>query len=156
VDRVTNIGLDANYQFIVDPTKAASDMISMNSTWIRQTGRMDASAALNGALPNHSLETFRANLSYSFAATFTPTVQYFQTRGTQDPNYWDTRRGSPNSSGMIYELAFVPFGKVDSPFQRFNARFAVQYIDYFRFDGSQRAARRNDTLYVSLTSALKF
>jgi hypothetical protein len=47
---------------------------------------MDASPAqtLTGAFLDHSLDSFRADVSYSFAATWTPSVQYFRTTGTAD------------------------------------------------------------------------
>jgi len=119
---------------------------------------MDASPAqsLTGALLDHSLDTFRADVSYSFAATVTPSVQYFRTVGTADPNYWGTANGSPNSDGMIFEVAYVPWGKPDSPFPNVNVRLAVQYVSYFRFDGSAVNASRNNNLYFSLWTAVKF
>jgi len=155
-DRFTDIAFDANYQFIVNPKTTVSDMLSVHATWIHEVGRMDASQALTGSLPNHSLDTMRVDMSYSFAATVTPSVQYFRTSGTRDPNYWDTLNGIPNSEGMIYEIAYVPWGKPDSPYPGFNARLALQYVDYLRFDGSRVDARRNNSIYLSLWTGVKF
>ena len=78
----------------------------------------------------------------SFAATVTPTVQYFRTRGTTDPGFWSTPNGSPNSEGMIFEVAYVPFGKPDTPFRTFN--------------GTSANARDNNNLYLSASTALTF
>jgi hypothetical protein len=83
-------------------------------------------------------------------------VQYFRTTGTTDVNYWSTPNGSPNSDGMILELAYVPWGKPDSPFPNLNLRLAVQYVSYFRFDGSSTNARDNNNLFFSLWTAVKF
>jgi hypothetical protein len=58
----------------------------------------------------HILDTVRFDVSYSFAATVTPSMQYFRTTGTTDINYWTTPNGSPNSDGMILEVAYVPRG----------------------------------------------
>jgi hypothetical protein len=112
--------------------------------------------ALTGALPDHWLDTMRFDVSYSFAATVTPSVQYFRTSGTADANYWTTPNGSPNSDGMILEIAYVPWGKPDSPFQNMNVRLAVQYVNYFSFDGSYADASRNNHFYFSLWTGVKF
>ena len=54
--------------------------------------------------------------------------RYFQTSGTSDAAYWGTPNGSPNSSGVIAEIAYVPWGKPDSPIAWANLRLAVQYL----------------------------
>ncbi|MGA8172541.1 MAG: hypothetical protein WB816_17160 [Methylocystis sp.] len=154
-DRMTDLALDANYQFILNPNKVTSDMLSAHATFIHETGWLAASQAVNGAFYNHLLETTRIDASYSFAATVTPSVQYFRTTGNSDINYWNTLTGRPGSEGMIFEVAYVPWGKPDSPFPSVNARLAAQYVDYFCFDGSHRNASRNNALYISLWTGVK-
>ena len=155
--RVLDTALDATYQYILDPAKVTSDMVSAHATYIHEDNTITSSDAqgLFGTL-HHTLDTMRVDVSYSFGATITPSVQYFQTIGTPDPIYWSTPTGSPNSSGMIFEVAYVPFGKPDSPFQNFNLRLAVQYVNYFTFDGVSTNARNNNNLYFSLWTAVKF
>ena len=156
-NRVIDTALDATYQFILDPTKATSDMLSAHATYIHESSSLSSEAqALTGAQPRHSLDTMRVDLSYSFAATITPSVQYFRTTGTADANYWSTPNGSPDSDGMILEIAYVPWGKPDSPFPNVNLRLAVQYVNYFRFDGSTANARDNNNFFFSLWTAVKF
>jgi hypothetical protein len=157
-NRATDAALDATYQFISDPTKVTSDRLSAHATYIHEIATMEASSAetLTGMLPNHSLDTVRFDVSYSFGATITPSVQYFHTAGTTDINYWSTPNGSPNSDGMIFEVAYVPWGKPDSPFPNVNLRLAVQYVNYFRFDGSYVGASNNNNVYFSLWTAVKF
>jgi len=152
------VAFDATYQFITDPTKVTSDRLSAHATYIHETARMDADAAmaLTGALPGHALDTMRVDISYSFGATITPAIQYFRTTGTADINYWTTPNGSPNSDGMIFEVAYVPWGKPDSPFPNVNVRLAAQYVNYFTFDGSSANARSNNNFYFSLRTAMKF
>ncbi len=153
----TDVALDANYQFIPEPKRVTSDRLSAHATFIREKASMDLGSALAlGTLQDHWLDTFRADVSYSFHATVTPSVQYFRTTGTADPAYWATPTGSPNSEGMIFEVAYVPWGKPDSPFPNMNVRLAVQYVSYFRFDGSTADASRNNNVYVSLWTAVKF
>jgi hypothetical protein len=157
-NHTTDLALDATYQFILHPTKVTSDMISAHATFIHERSTMQASTAqsMTGAALNHSLDTFRADISYSWAATITPSIQYFRTTGSTDPIYWTTPNGSPNSDGVIYEIAYVPWGKPDSPYPNVNLRLAVQYIDYFHFDGSALNARDNNNFYFSLWTAVKF
>jgi hypothetical protein len=155
----TDLALDATYQFILHPSKVASDMISAHATFIHENSTMLASSTVQstrGATLGHSLDTFRADIAYSWAATITPSIQYFRTTGSADPIYWTTPTGSPNSDGMIYEIAYVPWGKPDSPFPNVNLRLAVQYIDYIHFDGSALNARDNNNFYFSLWTAVKF
>jgi hypothetical protein len=155
-DAYTDVAFDANYQFVFDPKSVVSDMISAHATFIHETGSLQASQALVGAIPNHALNTFRADASYSWKATITPTIQYFQTQGTNDPAYWGTPNGSPNSAGFVAEVAYVPFGKPDSPISWGNIRFAVQYVSYLRFDGTTTRASSNNALYFSVWAATHF
>jgi hypothetical protein len=155
--RKTDMALDATYQFITDPAKVTSDRLSAHATYIHETASMQLSDAQSlGALTDHWLDTVRFDVSYSFAATVTPSVQYFRSTGTGDVNYWSTVNGSPNSDGMIFEVAYVPWGKPDSPFPNMNVRLAVQYVNYFSFDGSTASASRNNNFYFSLWTAMKF
>ena len=156
--RKTDLAFDATYQYISDAAKAASDRLSAHATYIHEDATMDAGAALalTGASPVHVLDTVRADISYSFAATVTPSIQYFRTTGTADINYWGTVNGSPNSDGMIFEIAYVPWGKPDSPFPNVNVRFAVQYVNYFSFDGTTANARNNNNFFFNLRTAMKF
>jgi hypothetical protein len=155
--RKTDLGFDATYQFITDPAKVTSDRLSAHATYIHETAKLGFDGlTVTGALSDHWLDTFRVDVSYSFAATVTPSVQYFQTVGTADANYWSTPNGSPNSSGMILELAYVPWGKPDSPFPNVNVRLAAQYVNYFSFDGSTVDLGRNNHFYFSLWTAVKF
>lgn len=155
--RTTDVAFDATYQFIMEPAKVISDMLSAHASYIHEDSSMAGEAqALTGALRRHSLDTVRFDVSYSFAATVTPSVQYFRTTGTADASYWATPNGSPNSDGVIFEIAYVPWGKPDSPFPNFNLRLAVQYIDYLRFDGSSTNAGSNNNFFFSLWTAVKF
>ena len=83
-------------------------------------------------------------------------MQYFRTAGSLDPAYWGTPSGRPNSAGFVAELAYVPFGKPDSPFNWFNIRLAAQYIAYTRFDGATTRASANNALYLSAWTAIHF
>jgi hypothetical protein len=148
--------LDANYQFIFDPAKVASDMLSAHATYIHEDSKIaDDALGLFGTL-RHSLDTVRIDASYSFKATVTPSIQYFRTTGNADASYWGTANGNPTSDGMIFEVAYVPFGKPDSPFPNMNLRLAVQYVNYFTFNGTSMNASNNNNFYFSMWTAVKF
>ena len=153
---ITDTALDANYQFTFNPKNVTSDMISAHATVIHESGNLAASQLLAGANPSSNLTTFRADVSYSIGATVTPTIQYFQTTGSTNANYWTTPNGSPNSNGVIAEIAYVPWGKPDSFISWGNVRFAAQYITYFHFNGTTAGASANNTLYLSVWFAAHF
>ena len=155
-DHYLDTALDANYQFRFNPKDVTSDMISAHATYIHERANLAASHAIVGADPDHGLNTFRADVSYSIGATVTPSIQYFQTNGTNDAAFWGTPNGSPNSSGIITEIAYVPWGKPGSLISWGNVRFAVQYVNYFRFDGSSNNAAANNALYLSVWLATHF
>jgi hypothetical protein len=156
--RKTDAAVDATYQYITDPAKVTSDRLSAHAIYIHETASMDASPAqaLTGALLDHALDTMRLDVSYSFAATVTPSIQYFRTTGTSDINYWGTPNGSPNADGMIFEVRYVPWGKPDSLFSSLNLQLSAQYVSYFSFDRSTANAASNNNFYYSLRTAAKF
>ena len=119
-------------------------------------GPLRASQVLVNARRSDALGTFRADASYSIAATVTPTIQYFQNRGTPDAQYWGTASGRPDSAGVIAEVAYVPFGKPDSAFNSFNIRLAAQYVMYTRLDGEALHASGSNALYLSIWGAVRF
>ena len=155
-DQFLDLALDANYQFRFNPRNVVSDMISAHATLIHEDAWLGASQVTSFSMPHHGLNTFRADVSYSFGATVTPSVQYFQTNATGDAAYWGTPNGSPNSQGMIAEIAYVPWGKPESFIDWGNIRFAVQYVSYFRFNGASNNAAANNALYFSVWAAAHF
>lgn len=155
-DRYVDAALDATFQYMLDLKSVTGDMISVHATAIREWSDLAASRALVGALPRHDLATMRADVSYSFQSTWTPSAQLFRTEGTADPAFWCAANGGPGSSGAIFELAYVPWGKPNSPTAGLNAQLAIQYVDYFEFNGSRQGASRNNAVYASLWVAARF
>src|ERR1700722_13900739 len=153
-DQITDTALDANYQWIADPDDTTSNVVSAHATYIHEKLDLDASQQLVGSNPTNTLSTFRADVSYSIGATYTPSVQYFRTRGSSDAAYWGTANGSPDSEGIIGEIAYVPWGKPDSSVTRVNARLALQYVAYTKFNGTEQGASKNNTIYLNLWVAL--
>lgn len=159
-DTYTDIAFDANYQYITNPDSTTSDMLSAHATLIHENQNLRASSVLSGSNRRNTLNTFRADLSYSFAATVTPSVQYFNTWGTPDANFYSSPNGPtvfrPNSAGVIAEIAYVPFGKPNSLISWGNIRFAAQYVAYTQFNGATHGASGNNALYLSVWMATHF
>jgi hypothetical protein len=154
----TDTALDATYQYITDPTRVTSDRLSAHATYIHETATMGPSPAqtLTHELLEHTLDTTRFDISYSFAATVTPSIQYFRTTATTDIRYWGTPNGSPNSNGMIFEVAYVPWGKPDAPFPNVNVRLTAQYVSYFTFNGTASNAHNNNNFFFGFQTAFAF
>ncbi len=155
-DHLTDFAADANWQFVFHPRLVASDIISAHATIIAENKALHASSALFGTRAHDRLTTMRADVSYSIGATITPTVQIFHSTGTEDMALWNTVNGSPDSTGYVLEIAYVPWGKPKSLIGWGNLRLAVQYIGYTQFGGTGRGASRNNTLYPNLWLAWHF
>jgi hypothetical protein len=153
-DRYLDIGVDANYQWIADTRRVTSDVISAHASYIHEDLKLDASRILGGTNPSDNLSTIQANLSYAIGATYTPTVQYFRSWGSNDPSQWGIPSGSPNSAGWIAELNLVPWGKPDSPLNWLNGRLLLQYVGYTRFNGDTAHASDHNVIFIDLSIAL--
>jgi hypothetical protein len=149
-DRFVDRAVDANYQFL----GSTNHFVSAHAIYIHEDENLRADQILAGTLANDTLRTFRADVSYSFRDTWTPSIQVFQTTGSTDAALWGTPNGSPDSRGYVAEIAYVPWGKIKSLPQWMNLRLAAQYVSYSEFDGSTRQASLNNTLYLSLWVAV--
>jgi hypothetical protein len=141
-DHAVDVAVDGSYQwsFLNDYTLAAY------STYILESRTENASHPLLGTSTSDSLKTFRANASFTVEDTYTANVQRFNMVGTTDPALFG---GSPNSAGWIGELDYTPTGKSDSFLPSWlNVKFALQYVDYTRFDGTADHASDKNTLYL--------
>jgi hypothetical protein len=146
-DTLTDWAIDGTYQYI----GSSRHVISAHATYIHEDQDLKASAILAGTRPRNTLTTARADVSYSYADTWTPSAQVFSTTGTFDPALYNP---GLRTNGYVMELAWSPFGKPDSPISWANARFALQYVGYTEFNGDRRHAGDNDTLYLNTWIAL--
>jgi hypothetical protein len=149
-DKFSDVALDSQYQFIGD-----EHIFSVQTTYIKETQSLDATfAGMGSSNPSDDLKTFRLGTSYYFRRTYGGGLGYFSTMGSTDaalyapsaPGTVSGFNGSPNSSGWIGELDYLPWQ---------NVKIALQYIAYHKFngassnyDGSGRDASDNNTVYV--------
>jgi len=150
VDHIQDVALDATYQY----APAAKHFISAHATWIHETDTLDASRVVSATRAHDHLDTMRADISYSYDDTWTPSFQVFKSFGSSDPLFFAGATGRPDSQGYIAELAFVPFGKNSPKSFISNVRFTLQWVGYTRFDGVGRGASNNNTLYLSTRFAI--
>lgn len=145
-DRLRDRGVDFNYAW----KGSEVHYVSAHGLFLREDATLGASQVLAGTQPSDRLDTWRADVSYSWRDTLTPTVQWFRTRGTPDAAWWGTGSAIPDSAGQVFELAWVPMGKPGSIVPWANARVALQFVRYDRFDGQVPGASSHNTLYLSL------
>ncbi len=144
-DRIVDTAFDATYLY----SGSADHIVTGYATYIHESQALAASRILLGTNASDALTTFRIDGSYSYQNTVTVSAQRFRTRGSSDVALFSN--GSPNSSGWIGEIAYVPSGKVGSWFPTwFNPRLSLQYTAYTAFDGSSHQASDNNTLYALL------
>jgi hypothetical protein len=149
-DKFLDVGVDAQYQY-----QGPGYWFTLRGSYIRENQRLDATfGALQGAAnPTNFLDSLHLQASLAWGADnrFVLTGQYFNISGSPDAVlYQGLASGfSPNSSGFISELAYIPFGVSQSPgWPWANARIGLQYTYYNKFDGTTVGAHDNNTLYL--------
>ncbi len=152
-NKFSDFDFDALYQWVADPAVTTSGVFAARAGYLHERAELDASSVLFGTNAVDNLSTWRVDVSYSFDATLTPTVQYFQTTGTTDPVRWSTPGGKIDSSGLIAQIDYVPWGKPDSPVDWLNMRLSLQYIAYEEFNGRSDNASDKNTFLIGLAVA---
>ncbi len=148
-DKFTDLGFDSQYQYQGD-----NYWFTLRGSYIREFQRLDASFAnLASANPTNELNTLRLQASFAYGGDnrIVFNGQYFDIWGTSDAiAYGGLASGeSPNSNGWIAELAYIPFGTGKAPgWPWFNARIALQYTYYDKFEGTSIGAHDHNTLFL--------
>jgi hypothetical protein len=154
-DKVTDIGFDTQYQWLTDEHAVT---LRGNYIWERQI--LDASSNPGVAFANNGVNYLRSlNISteYVYDHKYAFEVAYFQITGSPDAiQYQNNFTSSPNSSGWIFDVSYLPFMRGGPKFWPWlNTRIGAAYTMYTRFDGSSRnidtfgrKASDNNTLMV--------
>lgn len=149
-DSFTDTALDATYQYV----GSKKHFVASHLTWIHEDADLAASHSLTGANASNHLDTVRLDTLYSYANTWTPAVEMFQTTGSSDAKYFRTSTGVPDSNGYVLELSYTPWGKPGSLIGWGNMKLAARYVGYGKFNGTRTGATNNNTVFVSATFAL--
>jgi hypothetical protein len=157
VDRIADIGFDAQYQWIGD-----EHAITARASYIYEKQQLGASFALmNSANTSNNLHSLKASASYIYNHMISLTAGYTRITGSSDFNlYANNIYASPNSDSWTVDLAFLPFSKgAPGPWPWANTRLGVSYTWWNKFDGATadidayncagcRNAKNNNTLLV--------
>jgi hypothetical protein len=153
-DQYTDVGFDAQYQYIGDPHS-----VTVKITHINENQQLN-STFLQGGSSNlyNTLESFRTSVSYVYDHTYSLTAAYFSTYGSADAGLFSSTSlaNSPDGKGLIFDLAYSPFMKGGpSGWPWLNARIGVSYTHYLQlfggvnnFDGAFHNASQNNTIFA--------
>lgn len=159
-DKYTDIAFDTQYQYQGD-----NYWITLRGTYIHEQQKLDG-LFNNGAAanPTNTLNTLRAyaSLSYGNDNRIVLSAQYFDTWGSSDPLLYAglnscvlTTNCSPNSSGWVAEIDYIPFVTSTSPVWPWaNTKIGLQYTYYTKFDGTTAYAHDNNTLFLHVWFAM--
>ena len=154
-DHATDVGVDAQYQFLSDVHS-----VSFQGSWIRENQSLSASDLIGNAANGHNkLRSINVKGSYYYDQTYGGTLGWFQLRGSSDAILYAGSSpiyNSPNSSGWIAELDYMPFNHGGPDFWPWlNMKVGLQYAYYQKFnggstnfDGAGRNAGDNNTLFL--------
>jgi len=146
-DHYRDAAADVQYQFIGE-----DHLATVLATYIHENQSLDASIIGQGAAnDSNTLKTFKVAGEYSYQRRIGGSFGYFSTTGSADPVLYPpdaiagSANGSPNTSGFIAELNYLPW---------LNTKLQLQYVGYSKFngaktnyDGTGRNASDNNTLY---------
>ena len=141
-DHLTDIGLDASYQYIGDQ----SGLFSVNAAYIHERQALNATFAAGGSSnPRDNLDNFNIDASFYWRRHYGLTVGAFDTWGSADPTLYapspdsGSRTGRPTTTGYHIQADWTPFGDAGSFAQPWvNMRLGLQYTGYLRFNGGDR------------------
>lgn len=134
-----NIGIDAQYQYILDP-----HTITAQLAYMQQETAYSDNMGLNGIGAATGLTDMnyvsRAKVSYVYQAKYGGSLAYFNQTGTTN------NQTDPATSGFTYEAFWIP---------QQNIRIGAQYTAYGKYlgasdnyDGAGRNANDNNTLFL--------
>ncbi len=158
-DPFLDVGVDTQYQYIDDIHTLT---LKASYIWEHQKLNGESNPALNGGAPvansTDELYALNASATYTYDRTIAVTGAYFATWGTTDALlYASSTTGSPNSSGWIADVSYMPFSNGGpSIWPWFNGKIGVSYTHYDKFDGSTNnvdivaglKASGNDTVFL--------
>jgi hypothetical protein len=159
-DRFTDVAFDTQYQY-----QGSNYWFTLRGTYIHENQKLDASFLNFNTNPSNTLNTLKAyaSIAYGNDNRIVLSGQYFSTWGTSDPVAYANLIScqapntdcSPNSSGFIAEIAYIPFISSSAPIWPWaNVRVALQYTYYNKFDGDTVHAHDNNTLFLHAWLAL--
>ena len=141
-DRFTDIGIDAQYQYITD-----LHAFTLKASYIWENEKLDASG---GGTKDH-LDSFRLSGTYVYDRMVSLQAGYFDLHGSTDANFFDSPTGSPDSRGYTVDVGYMPFNKGGpEAYPWVNGRIGVQWNRFTEVDGESAHAGDNDSVVAYL------
>ena len=149
--RFRNVGVDAQYQYLLDPHTVTAQI-----AYMKQKQNASVNDVLNnGTLPASTNNTLRAKVSYIYQAKYGGSLSFFNLSGTTTSpdltRVTGNQSGNPATRGLTYEAFWTPVQY---------ARVGVQYTAYSKFHGDSsnydsfgRNASDNNTLFFYVWGA---
>ena len=105
-DNLTDLGLEANYQYLAD----LHNVISAHAAFIHENQDLKSTAALgNSTHQSDRLDSIKVDATFAIDDTYVPTLQYFKTTGTSDAGlYANSLNGSPTAKATRLILPMCP------------------------------------------------
>ena len=143
-DRFIDYGIDTQYQMTTDDTQLA-----VTAAWIHEQQTLNASFGAGfSANTSDNLDSLNLVGSYYWRRKIGATLGLFSVSGSNDPIYFGTVNGHPNSTWGMAEVDYLPW---------LNVKLGLQYTAYTKFDGATsnydglgRNASDNNLLYAYL------
>ena len=136
LDKFVDFGVDLQYEHAF-PFGA----LSLHSSWVNENEVRD-----NSIEGNYNFQSFKFDINGYLKNGCGATIGYFNNTGSADVANFPNGNFTPNSSGFIFQLEYLPW---------LNTKFAAQYVSYSKFDGSStnydgmgRNAANNNTIYL--------
>jgi hypothetical protein len=133
MDNFTDVGFDLQYTHTL-----TFGSVTMHSSFIKEKENRTGNKC--------NFNSFKIDANLYLNNGFGGALAYFNSSGTEDADVVGSVTGKPNSSGLIYQLEYLPW---------YNTKFSIQYVAYSKFDGSSgdfnglgRTAANNNTLYL--------
>ena len=147
-DRFQDVGLDAQYQYILDPHTVTTQI-----SYIHEKAKWGDPVSLGFANPSDTLKEFKIKGTYVYQAKYGASLTYNNITGASDSGLFGgaadvtgNLKGSPDATFWVPEIFWTPVQYL---------RVGAQYWHYTKFNGASsnydgfgRSASANDTAFV--------
>ncbi len=151
-DKYNDVGIDGSYQYLNGDTQS----VTVNGMFMREKQDYGATGG-NNANSSNTLNYANVNTAYWYDNTYGATIQFFNVTGSSDALLYSGANGyfnnNPNSSGVVWELDWNPFGKNWADPEK-NLRLGLQYTTFNKYNGSSADASGQNSLYFYLWTAI--
>lgn len=146
VTRYQDVGVDTQYQYILDPHTVTAQALYVHET-IHDPNNFVLSDSTSG-----NLSSLRVNASYVYQAKYGVSFSFFNSKGSPDSGaYAGSAKFSPNTQGWTPEIFWIPvqYLRIGLQFTHFTKYLGATT----NYDGNGRNASSNDTLYFYVWAA---